>query len=81
MVQGNKVGTDAASQAAVSSFGGIRVTGADNVVGGVAANAENVVSGNQFYGITLDAPAARQPRAGEPGRRAGRRRARAPERR
>ena len=58
VVQGNKVGTDAAGTAAFSNFGGIRVTGADNVVGGVAANAENVVSGNQFYGITLDAPAA-----------------------
>ena len=59
VVQGNKVGTDAAGTAAFGNHGGIRVTGSDNVVGGVAANAANVVSGNVFYGITLDAPAAR----------------------
>jgi hypothetical protein len=57
-VQGNKIGTNAAGTGALANLGGMRVTGSNNVIGGVAANAGNLVSGNLFYGMTLDAPAA-----------------------
>ena len=56
-VQGNKVGTNAAGTAALANHGGILVTGADNVIGGLAANAANLVSGNSFDGVELLAPA------------------------
>ena len=53
VVQGNRVGTDAAGAFALPNLGGIDVTGAGNVVGGVAAGAPNVVSGNTFHGISV----------------------------
>jgi hypothetical protein len=53
VVQGNRVGTDAFGGAALQNLGGISVAGDGNTIGGVAAGAPNLVSGNFFYGIRL----------------------------
>ncbi|MGP3919062.1 hypothetical protein [Nonomuraea sp. 10N515B] len=49
----NTIGTNAAQTTALGNLGGILVTGNLNIIGGDAANAGNVVSGNSFYGISL----------------------------
>jgi len=56
-VQQNFVGTNAAGSGAVGNTeAGIRLNSADNnKVGGVNANARNIVSGNGFYGVNLRA--------------------------
>ncbi|HEX8071742.1 MAG TPA: FG-GAP-like repeat-containing protein [Pyrinomonadaceae bacterium] len=55
VIQGNLIGTNAAGTAALPNRGnGINVTGATaTVIGGAAAGARNVVSGNQAEGITI----------------------------
>ncbi len=52
-IQGNYIGTDAAGTAArANSIVGVLITDADNTtIGGTAAGAGNVVSGNQGHGI------------------------------
>jgi titin len=55
-VQGNYIGTDAAGTAAVAnSFGGVDVVGGanNNIIGGTAPGAGNVISGNNTRGVTL----------------------------
>jgi len=54
VVQGNRIGTDLGGTADLGNGGsGLRIYGSLNVVGGVAAGAANVVSGNTFTGITI----------------------------
>ncbi len=56
-VQGNLIGTNATGTAALANFAGIAIGpngGAnDNLIGGTAAGARNVISGNSNYGISL----------------------------
>ena len=55
-VQGNFIGTNAAGTAAVANIGGgvviFSAPFADNLIGGTAAGAGNLISGNQSFGIT-----------------------------
>ncbi len=57
-VQGNRIGTTASGTAAIpNGSDGIRVDGApDNTIGGAAAGAGNLISGNTQNGITLTEP-------------------------
>ena len=56
VLQGNLIGTDAAGTAALGNDQGVRILqGADgNTVGGTAAGARNIISGNVDYGINLE---------------------------
>jgi titin len=58
-VQGNKIGTNAAGTAAVANgSAGITIDGSNNTVGGTAAGAGNLISGNSLDGILIkDQPA------------------------
>jgi hypothetical protein len=60
LVQGNLIGTNAADTKPLGngSFGVYIISGSDNTIGGTAADAGNVISGNQGYGIGLDTGAA-----------------------
>ena len=51
-VQGNLIGTNAAGTAALANLDGIQIQGSSNLIGG-NANARNVISGNNRYGIFL----------------------------
>lgn len=54
VVQGNRIGTNAAGTAAVGNkFNGVQIRGNDVVVGGSAAGAGNVISGNVTAGVFL----------------------------
>jgi len=61
VVQGNKIGTNAAGNVALpngnpgetQASGGILVTGGNNTIGGTAPGAGNLISGNYGAGITL----------------------------
>ena len=55
LIQGNFIGTDVSGTAALGNAGpGVRIAGgSNNVVGGTAAGAGNVISGNLQYGIDL----------------------------
>jgi CSLREA domain-containing protein len=59
-IQGNLIGTNAAGSAAVANSGkGIFVNNANNsMIGGTAAGAGNVVSGNSGYGIVISGNSA-----------------------
>lgn len=56
VIENNLIGTSASGDAALANAGtGVEVTfGAEVTVGGAAAGAGNVISGNGVYGITLD---------------------------
>ena len=56
MVQGNTIGTNAAGNAAVgNSYHGVRIGGASgNTIGGTAADAGNLISGNSESGVKLE---------------------------
>lgn len=57
-IQGNRIGTNAAGTAAIpNAFNGVQLRSANNVVGGTAAGAGNVVSGNTTTGILITASA------------------------
>lgn len=62
-VQGNYIGVDVTGNAAVEQFSissGIAISGSNNVIGGLAAGAQNVISGNgvgiQFRGANVGSP-------------------------
>jgi hypothetical protein len=60
VVEGNLIGTNAAGTAALANLGdGVDIEGeaANNTVGGTADGARNVLSGNQFMGVFIDASA------------------------
>jgi hypothetical protein len=52
-VTGNYIGTDATGTRAVGNGIGVKVAGADTVLGGTARGAGNVISGNKDEGIQL----------------------------
>jgi YVTN family beta-propeller protein/parallel beta-helix repeat protein len=56
VVEGNKVGTDAAGTAALPNETGVSINGgaSNNTVGGSAADARNVISGNTQSGVSID---------------------------
>jgi hypothetical protein len=59
LVQGNYIGTDATGMSALSNVGGLFITGPNNVIGGTAAGARNVISGNNLnVGVTLSGSTA-----------------------
>ena len=54
VVLGNYIGTDASGTVAMANYEGVSVSGAsDNTIGGVAAGARNVISGNRFSGVKI----------------------------
>jgi hypothetical protein len=54
LVQGNTIGTNAAGTAAVANGGnGITIAASANTIGGTAAGAGNLISGNFLFGIAL----------------------------
>ncbi len=55
VVEGNRIGTNAAGSAAISNQGyGIRITGASGVrIGGTSSASRNIISGSLFDGILL----------------------------
>ncbi|MBA2556506.1 MAG: CSLREA domain-containing protein, partial [Chloroflexi bacterium] len=58
VVQGNLVGTDASGTERLGNLDGIAISGADNIIGGTAAGARNVISGNLQEGMTINFAAA-----------------------
>jgi hypothetical protein len=54
LVLHNTIGVDEGQTTVLPNKGGIKVTGNLNIIGGDAPKAGNVVSGNDFYGISLD---------------------------
>jgi len=55
-VIGNFIGTNATGTAAVGNGGGLQIyEGANNTIGGAVAAARNVISGNQFEGLSMEA--------------------------
>lgn len=56
---GNFIGTTVSGTGAAPNLGsGIRILGANNVVGGIAPLSRNLISGNQLDGISIEGPAA-----------------------
>jgi len=58
VVQGNYIGLNAAGTAAVANAGGVYVSTANNTIGGTAAGAGNVISGNTFDAVDLNTATA-----------------------
>jgi titin len=56
-VQGNYIGTDATGATAVANHAGVHIGDAstDNLIGGTAAGAGNLISGNMIYGVEISA--------------------------
>jgi hypothetical protein len=55
VVQGNYIGTDITGNVALGNHNGVNIVGgANNVVGGTAPGAGNVISGNTNFGISID---------------------------
>ena len=53
-VQGNYIGTNAAGDAKLENGGGITIDNAsNNLIGGTSEAARNVISGNQWWGVTI----------------------------
>jgi parallel beta-helix repeat protein len=62
VVQGNKVGTNAAGTSAVPNSVGVSIVGGDgNVIGGEGEGERNVLSGNEHNGVELNAFGATDP--------------------
>jgi hypothetical protein len=55
LIQGNRIGTDMTGTAALPNGSGVAIgyVGSDNLVGGAAAGAGNLISGNQRDGIAI----------------------------
>ncbi|HEV3083012.1 MAG TPA: hypothetical protein VGY66_24720, partial [Gemmataceae bacterium] len=53
LVEGNYVGTDASGSVPVANFDGIALSGTGNTIGGAAAGAGNVISGNVRIGVAM----------------------------
>jgi hypothetical protein len=57
LVEGNEIGTNAGGTAAVANFGnGIFVDASNATIGGTASGDANVISGNGYHGIFIEAP-------------------------
>ena len=86
LIEGNRIGTDATGTAALSDYQGVVLESPGNTVGGTAAGASNLISGNAFQGVGIGVGGGRQPgrrefdrhgrrryrRTGQPGRRGNR---------
>jgi hypothetical protein len=57
-IQGNYVGVNAAGSAAIGNNRGVQFTGGSNTLGGTAAGAGNVISGNTTFGVYLNSTSA-----------------------
>jgi hypothetical protein len=55
-VLGNDIGTDATGNLARGSQTGVYVSGSNNVIGGTAPGAGNLISGNRLFGVILYGP-------------------------
>ena len=55
VIEGNFIGTDAAGASELANVTGIRLASGSNRVGGTVPAARNLVSGNAFEGLTLEA--------------------------
>jgi titin len=53
VVQGNDVGTDPTGTVPLGNVYGVAVSGSDNLVGGTAAEARNLISGNLLTGVSV----------------------------
>jgi CSLREA domain-containing protein len=53
VVQGNYIGTDVRGREAIPNHSGVLLWSPDNTIGGTAAGAGNVISGNTFAGIDM----------------------------
>src|SRR5262249_17799157 len=53
LVQGNYIGTDASGTAALGNFNGIVASASNNTIGGTAAGAGNIISGNRNDGVLV----------------------------
>ncbi len=53
LIEGNRIGTNAAGTASLSDDVGIAINAFNNTIGGTAAGAANLISGNSDYGIIL----------------------------
>ena len=53
IIEGNFIGTNLSGTAAQGNFGGVAIDNANNLIGGTTPAARNVISGNQFEGISL----------------------------
>ena len=58
VVKGNFIGTNGAGTAARANGTGVSVFGRENAIGGPVPGARNVISGNQFHGVSIFGPAA-----------------------
>ena len=59
LIAGNRIGTNAAGTAALANNGGgISVLSANNTIGGITAEARNVISGNNSRGVYIAGAAA-----------------------
>jgi titin len=61
IVEGNRIGTDAGGMKALANYGGVAVAGAasGNLIGGTAAPAGNLISGNSTAGVLIAGSTAR----------------------
>ncbi|MCC2667573.1 MAG: repeat-containing protein [Armatimonadetes bacterium] len=50
---GNRIGTNAAGDAAIPNLVGVSCSGSSNTVGGAAAGAGNLISGNRWVGVLM----------------------------
>jgi hypothetical protein len=53
VIQGNYIGTDASGSSAIGNAAGVQINGTNNTIGGTAAGAGNVISGNRGDGIDV----------------------------
>ncbi len=58
-VQGNYIGTDATGAKALGNSVGVSVAGPKNTIGGTAAGARNIISGNSTDGVLVSATGVR----------------------
>jgi titin len=56
---GNYIGTDVTGTASLGNFVGLDIGGSNNLIGGTAAGARNVISGNQDAGLKIEGVGAR----------------------
>jgi hypothetical protein len=56
VVQGNIIGLDAFSTSAIGNNVGVRLNNSDNLVGGTALAAANVIAGNNAAGVSIHTP-------------------------
>jgi hypothetical protein len=54
-IEGNYIGTDVSGTAALGNWSGVFLGGSNNTVGGLTADARNVISGNRSDGVFVDA--------------------------